>query len=117
MIKTVGLLVAVACAIGLTARPVRAAEEVTVKGEVIDMVCYLDSGKTGEKHAECAKMCIESGTPVGLKGEDGKTYLIVGEHKPMNKELAEHAAKTITVKGKLVSRDGINLIENAVIVK
>jgi hypothetical protein len=92
-------------------------EDKTVKGEVIDMACYVDHGATGEKHADCAKKCISSGLPVGLKGEDGKTYLIIGEHKPMNNELAEYAAKAITVKGKVVSRDGVNMIENAEIVK
>ena len=48
---------------------------------------------------------------------DGKTYLLIGEHKPINSELVSLAAKTITVKGKLVSRDGFNMIENAEIVK
>lgn len=92
------------------------AKEVTVTGEVVDMACYLDHGATGAKHADCAKTCIEGGLPVGIKGNDGKTYLLIGEHKPMNKELAAHAAKTITVKGKLASRDGFNMIENAEIV-
>jgi hypothetical protein len=92
-------------------------KEATVKGEVIDMACYIDHGATGEKHADCAKKCITSGLPVGIKGEDGKTYLLIGEHMPMNKELAAFAAKTITVKGKLSSRDGINMIENAEIQK
>jgi hypothetical protein len=90
---------------------------VTVTGEVLDMACYLDHGASGAKHAACAKMCIESGLPVGIKGEDGKTYLIIGDHKPMNKELASLAAKTITVKGKLVERDGFRMIANAEIVK
>gem|GEM_PF-6621982 len=40
-------------------------------GEVVDMACYLDHGATGEKHAECARECIESGLPVGIKGTDG----------------------------------------------
>src|SRR2546428_8127679 len=92
-------------------------ENVTVKGEVLDMACYLDHNATGEKHIDCAKKCINSGLPVGIKGEDGKTYLLIGEHKPLNKELAEHAAKTITVRGKLVGRDGINMLANAEIVK
>ena len=91
--------------------------EVTVTGEVLDMACYLDHGAMGEKHADCAKMCIDSGLPVGLRDKDGKVYLLVGEHKPLNKELAEYAAKTITVHGKFVHRDGINMIENAEIVK
>lgn len=93
------------------------AETVTVKGEVLDMACYLDHGAKGEKHAQCAATCIESGLPVGIKGEDGKTYLLIGDHKPLNKQLAEHAGKTITVKGKFVSRDGINMIANAEIQK
>jgi hypothetical protein len=92
-------------------------DNATVKGEVIDLICYVDHGATGEKHAACAKTCIESGLPVGIKAEDGKTYVLVGDHKPMNSELAQYAAKTITVKGKVASRDGINLIENATIVK
>ena len=90
---------------------------VTVKGEVLDMACYIGHGAHGEKHAQCAATCIESGLPVGIKGEDGKTYLLIGEHKPLNKTLAEYAGKTITVKGKLASRDGVNMISNAEIVK
>ena len=92
-------------------------QNVTVKGEVVDMVCYTDSGASGKDHADCAKTCISEGLPVGLKGEDGKVYLLIGDHKPMNKELVEYAAKTITVKGKGVSRDGVNMIENAEILK
>ena len=120
MRPVVALAVAIA-GVSLVAMPVVQAQEkaetTTVKGEVLDMVCYLDHGAHGDKHAECAKTCISSGTPVGIKGEDGKTYLIVGDHKTMNKELVEHAAKTITVRGKVVSRDGFNMIENAEIVK
>lgn len=104
----------------ITAGTVRAADAdntVTVKGEVLDMACYLDHGAHGEKHAQCAATCISSGLPVGIKGEDGKTYLLIGEHKPLNSELAQYAGKTITVKGKFVTRDGINMIENAEIQK
>jgi len=88
-----------------------------ITGEVLDMACYIDHNATGEKHADCAKKCIASGLPVGIKGDDGKTYLLIGEHKPLNSELAEFAAKKITVEGKVASRDGIYMIENAVIQK
>jgi hypothetical protein len=93
------------------------AAEVTVTGEVLDMACYLDHGAHGAKHADCAKTCITNGLPVGLKSTDGKTYLLIGDHMPANSELAKHAAETITVRGKLVERDGINLLENIEIVK
>jgi len=120
MKKFMLLSVAVVVAGVILAGSVRAADAdstVTVKGEVLDMACYLDHGAHGEKHAQCAATCIESGLPVGIKGEDGKTYLLIGEHKPMNKTLAQYGGKTITVKGKLATRDGINMIENAEIQK
>ena len=88
----------------------------TKTGEVVDLLCYIDHGASGEAHSGCAKTCISNGLPVGLKTADG-TYLLVGNHKPLNKELAELAAQTITVKGKVVERDGIKMIENAEIVK
>ena len=31
----------------------------TVKGEVLDMACYLDHGAKGEKHKGCAEKCIK----------------------------------------------------------
>ena len=122
MKKYIAFSVAVVAAGLIAAWSVRAADStgaatVTVKGEVLDMACYIDHGAHGEKHAQCAATCIESGLPVGIKGEDGKTYLLIGEHKPLNKTLAEYAGKTITVKGKLATRDGINMIANAEIVK
>jgi hypothetical protein len=91
--------------------------EVTVTGEVLDMACYLDHGAAGAKHAGCATKCIKSGLPVGLKTAEGKTYLLIGDHMPANDELAEFAAKNITVRGKLVERDGISALENIEIVK
>ncbi len=88
----------------------------TVTGEVVDLMCYIDHNATGDKHAACASKCIKGGGPVGIVS-DGKSYLLVGEHKPMNDELAEFAGKTITVKGKLAERGGMTMIENAEIVK
>jgi hypothetical protein len=88
-------------------------DEVTVKGEILDMACYVDHNATGEKHADCAEKCISSGLPVGIRGKDGKTYLLIGEHKPLNDQLAQYGGKKITIKGNLRSRDGVNMIENA----
>lgn len=94
-----------------------AGETKKITGEVVDMACYVDHNATGDKHMDCAKKCITSGLPVGLKADNGKTYLLIGEHKPLNAELAEYAAKKITVEGKVASRDGIYMIANAVIQK
>ena len=115
---TTGTLIAATALLGLTnASKARAADEMTTRtGEVVDLVCYIDHGASGEGHAKCANKCIKSGLPVGLKTHDG-TYLLVGEHKPLNAKLARLAAKTITVQGKLVEKDGMKMIENAEIVE
>jgi hypothetical protein len=92
-----------------------ASKEVT--GEIVDMMCYVDHNAVGEKHGQtCGAKCIRSGGPVGIVS-DGKAYLVVGEHKPMNDQLAEYCGKTITLKGKMADRGGVAMIENAEIVK
>jgi hypothetical protein len=92
-----------------------ASKEVT--GEVVDMMCYVDHNAVGEKHGQsCGAKCIKSGGPVGIVS-DGKAYLVVGEHKPMNDQLAEYCGKTVTLKGKLAERGGIAMLENAEVVK
>jgi hypothetical protein len=92
-----------------------ASKEVT--GEVVDLMCYVDHNAVGEKHGQsCGAKCIKSGGPAGIVSE-GKAYLVVGEHKPINDQLAEHCGKTVTVKGKLAERGGMAMIENAEIVK
>jgi hypothetical protein len=94
-----------------------ASAEKTVTGEVVDVMCYVDHNAVGEKHGQsCGAKCIKSGGPVGIVSE-GKAYLVVGEHKPMNDQLAEYCGKSITLKGKLAERGGIAMIENAEIVK
>ncbi len=110
------IALAVFAVMGASTLPAQAKTE-TIKGEVVDLMCYLDHGARGAKHATCAQTCIKSGGPVGLLTADNKLYLVVGEHKPINDELASLAAQTITVQGKVVSRDGMNMIENAVIEK
>ena len=95
-----------------------AAKEETkeITGEVVDMMCYVDHNAMGEKHAKCGSTCIKGGGPVGIVS-DGKAYLVVGEHKPINDQLGDSCGETITLKGKLAERGGIALLENAEIVK
>jgi hypothetical protein len=82
-------------------------QDVLVKGEVLDMTCYIAYNLSGPEHASCARDCIRSGLPVGIKGEDGKVYLLTGKAgKPVNAELADYAAKVVTIRGKETMRDG-----------
>jgi hypothetical protein len=121
------LAVASTLVVALTAAPLAIAQEhehgtdqaasKEVTGEVVDIMCYVDHNAVGEKHGQsCGVKCIKSGGPVGIV-RDGKAYLVVGEHKPINDQLAEYCGKTITVKGKLAERGGIAMIENVEVVK
>jgi len=110
--------IALALLTGWFATQASAADETTkVKGEVVDLMCYLDHGAKGDKHAGCAETCIKAGTPVGILTADNQLYLVVGDHKPINDRLAAYAAKTITVKGKVVERNGMKMIEDAEVEK
>ncbi len=110
----------VALGLGLLALPAlnfgadekAASETKSITGEVVDLMCYLDHGAKGEAHKGCATTCIKSGGPVGLLSGD-QLYLVVGDHKPMNDALAAVAAQTVTLKGKVVERNGMKMIENA----
>jgi hypothetical protein len=94
-----------------------AASSKEVTGEIVDMMCYVDHNALGEKHGQsCGAKCVKNGGPVGIVSGD-KAYLVVGEHKPMNDQLAEYCGKTITLKGKMAERGGIAMLENAEIVK
>jgi hypothetical protein len=109
---TVGAMLALR-ALSMAAEEKTTAQTQTIKGEVVDLMCYLDHGAKGEKHKGCAKKCIEGGGPVGLLTADDQLYLVIGEHKPINTELAAKAAETVTLKGKVVERNGMKMIENA----
>ena len=111
------LAAAVLISVGLTALAMKwserrhrssiTAQEITVTGEVLDMTCYIASNLSGPDHAECARVCIRSGEPAGIKAQDGKIYLLTGAPgQSINAELADYAAKTVTIKGKQSMRGG-----------
>ena len=82
----------------------------TITGEVVDLACYLGHGAQGLAHQECAKKCIASGLPVGIKS--GNTiYVAVGiEHGTANAALAPLAGQTVTVEGEITERDEMHLV-------
>lgn len=55
----------------------------TIQGEVVDVSCYLQLGKTGPKHAECGAKCVRNGQPIGLLTSNKQLYLVMPEeHHP-----------------------------------
>ena len=91
---------------------------VTVTGEIIDLSCYLQLGKHGEKHKACGSKCIAAGEPIGLVTKEGGVYMLIAEeHDPrrdgqtsFRKAAGDHFAQVMDVTGTETSVRGIHTI-------
>jgi hypothetical protein len=104
-----------AVAFTLSVRPVVGqpnGKEMTVKGEVIDLWCYLEGGDHGAEHKDCATMCAKAGNPIGILDDKGNIYVVMGlkEHQAGKELLSDKMAETVTVSGTLVKKGGVQVI-------
>ena len=94
-------------------RPLKG-KAVTVVGEIIDLSCYMQVGKHGDKHRDCGQKCIKAGQPVGLLAENGDVYLLMDEeHDPrrdgmteLRKTLIDNMANVVTLNGTFSEVEG-----------
>lgn len=90
----------------------------TVTGEIIDLSCYLQLGKHGEKHVSCGKKCLTAGQPIGLLASDGRIYMLMAEeHDPrrdgqtdFRSAATEHLGHIMEVTGTEASHAGFSAI-------
>lgn len=90
----------------ISGKPVKG-KPVSVTGEIIDISCYLQVGKHGDKHKDCGQKCARHGQPIGLLTEDGDVYTLIDEeHDPrrdgdtaLRTELIDHMAEIVKVHG------------------
>jgi hypothetical protein len=91
---------------------------VTVTGEIIDLSCYLQVGKHGEKHKSCGQKCLNNGQPIGLLTKDGAIYMLMDEeHDPrrdgqteLRKAATDHFAHVMEVTGTETTVRGVHAI-------
>ena len=105
------LALLVLSAFTLTAQEKKMEKEMTVKGEVVDVACYMTQGAKGEGHKECAESCAKAGGALGILTSDGKLYisLLPDDHKAApNAILMDHIAHTVEAKGYVRSKGGVN---------
>ena len=87
---------------------------VSVVGEIIDLSCYLQVGKHGDKHRGCGQKCAALGQPIGLLAKDGSIYMLIDEEHnarrdgltSFRKQAIEHMAHVVTVHGTYSSVSG-----------
>lgn len=84
----------------------------TLKGEVLDMSCYMGHGAKGAGHKMCAQMCLKKGLPAGLLTSDGQVYLLVEDHDKADAygTVIKHAADQVTVTGKVSKKNGVQAL-------
>lgn len=77
------------------------ADEVTIRGEVLDLACYVGQEAKGTEHAGCAKKCLKQGQPMGLLASDGTVYLLFADHADATayNQAKELAGKNVEIRG------------------
>ncbi len=88
------------------------AKEQTVKGEVVDLWCYLDEGERGASHKECGITCAKAGSPIGILDAKGNVYVALGKkaHESDRDALISKMAETVTVTGRVVKKGGVQVV-------
>jgi hypothetical protein len=87
-------------------------EAITVKGEVVDLACYLSKGSKGKRHKTCAELCAKKGLPLGVLTESGDVYLLIEDHdNPAPYDTVKgFAGEQAEVTGKKFTKGGIQSI-------
>ena len=85
----------------------------TIRGEIIDITCYLRHDGRGPGHAQCALECAEMGMPVGvLQRGTGKIYLIVPtDHADPAAPVADYFGKQVQVDAVVYRRGELDSVE------
>ncbi len=105
-------------AAGVNGKP-QPGKSMTVTGEIIDLSCYLQLGKHGEKHVACGKKCLTAGQPIGLLAKDGSVFMLMEEeHDPrrdgqtagFRKAATDHLGHIMEVTGTAADLKGYKAI-------
>lgn len=107
--KVLGLLAISLTLFTLSSVAQATAKPMVVKGEILDMACYMSGGMHGASHKDCAQKCLDGGSPMGLLTSDGKVYLLVENHdKPDSYASArKHGGDEMEVTGTYSERGGV----------
>lgn len=94
----------------------------TVRGEVLDLGCFLAKNLSGEAHRDCALKCIGAGVPMGIITADSVVWILTQDHgramAPQTftnpdqfAQVKQWAAKIVEVTGFAHQRGNSRIIE------
>jgi hypothetical protein len=104
-------------AAGVNSMP-QSGKPITVVGEIVDLSCYIQLGKHGEKHRSCGQKCVTNGQPIGLLTQTGAVYMLMPEeHDPRRDggvdakaSASDHMGHIVEVSGTQAAVNGYNAI-------
>src|SRR5258707_807824 len=79
---TVSMLALLVAGTSANAQP--KGQHTTIKGEVVDLWCYLEGGDRGPAKKDCATACAKAGNPIGVLDAKGNLFVTAGikDHQP-----------------------------------
>lgn len=86
--------------------------ETTVRGEVVDVLCYRsDASHRGDAHVDCALSCARKGAVLGILTGTGDVYIITGEYTTeANRRLVPFVGRLVVASGEAGEANGAHTI-------
>ena len=85
------------------------AQEITIKGELVDSLCYVAMAAKGAGHKQCAIDCAKAGIPISmLEDGTGKLYTVLPKEDKTGypASVTNRMGETVTLKGDLYEQGG-----------
>ena len=83
--------------------------EITIKGELVDSLCYVAMAAKGTGHKECATKCAKAGIPVSIVEDGtGKLYTVLPSKDETGypDSVISKMGEKVTLKGDLYENGG-----------
>ena len=83
--------------------------EVTIKGELVDSLCYVAMAAKGSGHKQCAMDCAKAGIPISiLEDGTGKLYTVLPKEDKTGypASVISKMGDPVTLKGDLYENGG-----------
>ena len=84
-------------------------QEITIKGELVDSLCYVAMAAKGAGHKQCAIDCAKAGIPISiLEDGTGKLYTVLPKEDKTGypASVINKMGETVTLKGDLYENGG-----------
>ena len=84
-------------------------QEVAIKGELVDSLCYVAMAAKGPGHKQCAIDCAKAGIPISiLEDGTGKLYTVLPKEDETGypASVINKMGETVTLKGNLYENGG-----------